>query len=155
MDCRIAMLKSCWLSAECRSTTSASSAGCSASHRCFAEAARACRHRVGDHWWVDETYVKVSGRWRYVYRAIDQFGQVIDVYVATRRDSAAARYFFTRALATTKVIPVEVTTDKARSTRMFSRRWPRLLGTVRRPTPIIGWKRTTGSSSGAYDRCAV
>lgn len=121
----------------------------------LAEAARACRHRVGDHWWVDETYVKVSGRWRYVYRAIDQFGQVIDVYVATRRDSAAARYFFTRALATTKVIPVEVTTDKARSTRMFSRRWPRLLGTVRRPTPIIGWKRTTGSSSGAYDRCAV
>jgi transposase, IS6 family len=37
--------------------------------------ARPCRHRVGDRWWVDETYVKVSGRWRYVYRAIDQFGQ--------------------------------------------------------------------------------
>jgi transposase-like protein len=79
----------------------------------LAEAARPCRHRVGDRWWVDETYVKVSGRWRYVYRAIDQFGQVIDVYVSTRRDSAAARCFFTRALATTKVIPVEVTTDKA------------------------------------------
>ena len=38
----------------------------------LAEAARACWHRVGDRWWVDETYVKVSGRWRYVYRAIDQ-----------------------------------------------------------------------------------
>ncbi len=62
---------------------------------------------------MDETYVKVSGRWRYVYRAIDQFGQVIDVYVSPRRDSAAARCFFTRALATTKVIPVEVTPDKA------------------------------------------
>jgi transposase-like protein len=61
----------------------------------------------------DETYVKVSGRWRYVYRAIDQFGQVIDVYVSMRRDGRAARYFFTRALATTKVIPAEVTTDKA------------------------------------------
>jgi transposase-like protein len=48
----------------------------------LAEAARPCRHRVGDRWWVDETYVKVSGRWRYVYRAIDQFGQVIDVYVS-------------------------------------------------------------------------
>ena len=79
----------------------------------LAEAARPCRHRVGDRWWVDETYVKVSGRWRYVYRAIDQFGQVVDVYVSTRRDSAAARCFFTRALATTRVIPVEVTTDKA------------------------------------------
>jgi transposase, IS6 family len=79
----------------------------------LAEAARPCRQRVGDRWWVDETYVKVAGRWRYVYRAIDQFGQVIDVYVSTRRDSAAARCFFTRALATTKVVPVEVTTDKA------------------------------------------
>jgi transposase-like protein len=75
----------------------------------LAEAARPCRHRVGDRWWVDETYVKV----RYIYRAIDQFGQLIDVYTSTRRDSAATRCFFTRALATTKVIPVEVTTDKA------------------------------------------
>jgi DDE domain len=40
------------------------------------EAARPCRHAVGDRWWVDETYVKVAGRWRYVYRAIDQFGQL-------------------------------------------------------------------------------
>jgi transposase-like protein len=78
----------------------------------LAEAAPPCRHRVGDRWWVDETYVKVSGRWRYVYRAIDQFGQVIDVYVSPRRDGGAARCFFTRALATTKVVPVEVTTDK-------------------------------------------
>ena len=45
------------------------------------DAARPCRHRVGDRWQVDETYVKVAGQWRYVYRAIDQFGQVIDVYV--------------------------------------------------------------------------
>jgi IS6 family transposase len=48
-----------------------------------------------------------------LYRAIDQFGQVIDVYVSPRRDGGAARCFFTRALATTKVVPVEVTTDKA------------------------------------------
>jgi hypothetical protein len=39
----------------------------------LAEAARPCRHAVGDRWFVDETYVKVAGRWRYVYRAIDQF----------------------------------------------------------------------------------
>jgi transposase, IS6 family len=49
----------------------------------LADAARPCRHRVGDRWSVDETYVKVAGRWRYVYRAIDQFGQVIDVFVST------------------------------------------------------------------------
>ena len=57
----------------------------------LAEAARPCRHGVGDRWWVDETYVKVSGRWRYVYRAIDQFGQVIDVLVCQKRDLAATR----------------------------------------------------------------
>ena len=41
----------------------------------FAEAARPCRHATGDRWFVDETYVKVAGRWRYLYRAVDQFGQ--------------------------------------------------------------------------------
>jgi IS6 family transposase len=46
----------------------------------LAEAAQPCRHAVGSRWHVDETYVKVASRWRYVYRAIDQVGQVIDVY---------------------------------------------------------------------------
>jgi IS6 family transposase len=42
---------------------------------------------VGDRWQVDETSVKVAGQWRYLYHAIDQFGQVIDVFVSpkTRR----------------------------------------------------------------------
>jgi transposase-like protein len=79
----------------------------------LAEAARPCRHRVGDRWQVDETYVKVAGRWRYVYRAIDHFGQVIDVFVSPRRDSTAARRFFERAIGTTKILPSEVVTDLA------------------------------------------
>jgi transposase-like protein len=79
----------------------------------LAEAARPCRHAVGDRWQVDETYVKVAGRWRYVYRAIDQFGQVVDVFVSPRRDAAAARRFFQRAIGTTRVAPVEVVTDHA------------------------------------------
>ncbi len=45
------------------------------------DAARSCRHAPGDRWFVDETYVKVAGRWVYLYRAIDQFGQVIHVLV--------------------------------------------------------------------------
>jgi IS6 family transposase len=67
----------------------------------------------GDRWQVDETYVKVAGQWRYVYRAIDQFGQVIDVYVSPRRDAKAAHRFLERAIGTTKVAPAEVTTDQA------------------------------------------
>ena len=42
----------------------------------LADAARFCRHRVGDRWYADETYVKVGGVWRYVYRAIDQYGHL-------------------------------------------------------------------------------
>jgi transposase-like protein len=80
----------------------------------LADAARRCRHAVGDRWQVDETYVKVAGRWRYVYRAIDQFGQVIDVFVSPRRDAGAARRFFQRAIGATKITPAEVTTDQAR-----------------------------------------
>ena len=50
----------------------------------FLDAARPCRHAPGDRWFVDETYVKVNGVWRYVYRAVDQHGQVIDVLLTTR-----------------------------------------------------------------------
>jgi transposase-like protein len=79
----------------------------------LADAARPCRHLVGDRWQVDETYVKVAGQWRYVYRAIDQFGQVIDVFVSARRDANAARRFFEQALRTTSVAPAEIVTDQA------------------------------------------
>jgi transposase, IS6 family len=79
----------------------------------FADAARPLRHAAGDRWFVDETYVKVAGQWRYLYRAIDQYGQVIDVLVSQQRDTVAARRFFLQALAHGPA-PVEVTTDKAR-----------------------------------------
>ena len=76
------------------------------------DAARPCRHSVGDRWFVDETYVKVAGVWRYVYRAVDQHGQVIDVNVSKRRNIGAATTFFESALAT-HGRPRKVTTDLA------------------------------------------
>jgi IS6 family transposase len=79
----------------------------------LADAARFSRHSPGERWFVDETYIKVSGVWRYIYRAVDEYGQVIDVLLTTRRDAAAARRFFTRALRTLKVIPSEVIIDAA------------------------------------------
>ena len=78
----------------------------------FISAARTRRHVPGDRWFVDETYVKVAGRWTYLYRAIDQYGQVIDVWLSRRRDLVAAKRFFGRALAL-GTVPVEVTTDRA------------------------------------------
>jgi transposase, IS6 family len=61
---------------------------------------------------VDETYVKVAGRWVYLYLAIDQDGQVIDVLVSQKRDLAATRQFFLRALEHGPH-PTEVSTDRA------------------------------------------
>jgi transposase, IS6 family len=55
----------------------------------FVEAARPARHAPGNRWFVDETYLKVAGKWTYVYRAVDQHGQVIDVLVSAKRDLAA------------------------------------------------------------------
>ena len=78
----------------------------------FIDAARAARHVPGGRWFVDETYVKVAGRWQYLYRAVDQHGQVIDVMVSPRRNAAAARAFFTTALRLGPT-PCELTTEKA------------------------------------------
>jgi IS6 family transposase len=79
----------------------------------LADAARPCRHAVGERWHVDETYVKVTGTWRYLYRAIDEFGQVVDVLLSAQRDGRAARRFFAGAIATTQTEPAEVVTDRA------------------------------------------
>jgi len=76
------------------------------------DVARSLRHVTGNRWFVDETYVKVAGRWRYLYRAVDQYGQVIDVLLSAQRHTPAARRFFTRALRYGPA-SVEVTTDQA------------------------------------------
>jgi transposase-like protein len=79
-------------------------------------------------WHVEETYVKVAGKWRYVYRAIDQAGQVIDVLVSARRNAEAGRRFFERAIRTRRIAPVEVVsasgTVPSRRTTAGGARWP-------------------------------
>ncbi len=79
----------------------------------YKDAARSHRHCVGTRWAVDETYIRLAGRWVYAYRAIDEHGQVIDVYLSDTRDTAAATAFFEQAIARTDMRPHRVTTDKA------------------------------------------
>ncbi len=76
--------------------------------------------------------MKVSGRWTYLYRAIDQHGQVIDVLLSDRRDLAAARRFLILALRA-GTVPAEVTTDQARAyPRVLDELIPSALHTVER-----------------------
>jgi transposase-like protein len=65
----------------------------------------------GRHWHVDETYLKVRGRWCYLYRAIDRDGNLVDTMLGEHRDMAAAQAFFRSAKAATGVTPERVTTD--------------------------------------------
>ena len=69
------------------------------------------RGKVGKSWFVDETYIKVCGQWRYLYRAIDRNGALVDVMFSEHRDMAAAMAFFQSAKAVTVVTPDRVTTD--------------------------------------------
>jgi putative transposase len=78
----------------------------------LAEALRRRRRgKAGRSWYVDETYLKVQGRWCYLYRAIDRSGALVDVMFSERRDMAAAKAFFRSAKAATGVTPDRVTTD--------------------------------------------
>src|ERR1700676_3976249 len=69
------------------------------------------RGKVGRSWYVDETYVKVQGRWCYLYRAIDTSGALVDVRLSETRDMAAAKAFFQSAKTVTGITPARVTTD--------------------------------------------
>jgi putative transposase len=66
---------------------------------------------VGASWYVDETYVRVDGRWQYLYRAIDRDGNLVDVRLSDTRDLAAAEAFFRAAWTGTGVVPHRITTD--------------------------------------------
>jgi putative transposase len=69
------------------------------------------RGKVGKSWYVDETYIKVRGHWRYLYRAIDRNGALVDVMFSEHRDMTAAMAFFQSAKTVTDVTPDQVTTD--------------------------------------------
>ena len=101
------------------------------------DAARPCRPAPGDRWFVDETYVKVAGRWVYLYRAIDQFGQVIDMLVSAKRDRVATHRFFTRALEH-RSRPSEVNTDRAPAYPRVLDELLRLRQNVRQRSRVLG-----------------
>jgi transposase-like protein len=85
-------------------------------------------------WRVDETYVRVKGRWMYLYRAVDSRGQTIDFLLAARRDTAAAKRFFRKALAQPHTVnPRTLTVDKNPA-------YPRAVAEMKRDGEL--WRRS-------------
>ena len=68
----------------------------------------------GDTYFLDEVFVKIDGKQHYLWRAVDQDGEVVDVYLQQRRDGKAAKRFFKRMLKSGG-IPRQIVTDKLRS----------------------------------------
>ncbi|MFI9275971.1 IS6 family transposase [Kitasatospora sp. NPDC052896] len=81
----------------------------------YANALRRRRSRPGDKWHLDEVFIKVDGEQKYLWRAVDQDGSVLDILVQNRRDKAAARRFFRKLLKKTTTVPRVIVTDKLRS----------------------------------------
>lgn len=69
------------------------------------------RGQAGLSWYVDETYVKVRGKWCYLYRAIDADGNLVDSCLSEKRNMEAAKSFFKQALEAVGRAPERVTTD--------------------------------------------
>jgi transposase-like protein len=81
----------------------------------YANALRRRRPRPGDTWHLDEVFITISGGRKYLWRAVDQDANVLDILVQNRRDKAAAGRFFRRLLKETGSVPRVVITDKLRS----------------------------------------
>ncbi|MFD0622147.1 IS6 family transposase [Streptomyces sanglieri] len=81
----------------------------------YANGLRSRRPQPGDKWHLDEVFIKINGEQKYLWRAVDQDGNVLDILVQSRRDTAAARRFFRTLLTKTGGVPRVIVTDKLRS----------------------------------------
>src|SRR5258705_3155235 len=80
----------------------------------FEKTLRRHKRPVGKSWRMDETYIRVKGQWRYLYRAVDKAGKTIDFLFRAKRDKMAGRRFFEKSMAQNGV-PETVTIDKSGS----------------------------------------
>src|SRR6202023_2737718 len=81
----------------------------------FANGLRRKSPRPGDQWHLDEVFLRINGRIHYLWRAVDQDGEVLDILVQSRRDKKAAKKFFRKLLKGLRYVPRAIITDKLRS----------------------------------------
>jgi putative transposase len=80
--------------------------------RTYAEALKRRRPKPGDKWFLDEVFVRIRGKLHYLWRAVDQHGNVLDVLVQSRRNTKAAKRFFRKLLEGLGCVPRVIVTDK-------------------------------------------
>jgi transposase-like protein len=113
---------------------------------------------VGSSWRMDETYIKVKGDWKYVYRAVDKQGKTVDFLLTAKRDRAAALRFFDKAMRASGV-PEKVTMDKSGANKAAmdeinaGRETPIVVRQVKYLNNIVD--RTIGLSNGSPNRCST
>jgi putative transposase len=81
----------------------------------YAARLRKKHHGFGDTFFIDEVFIKINGKQRCLWRAVDQDGEFVDVFLQNTRDSEAAKRFFCRLLMKNKGEPREIVRDKLRS----------------------------------------
>src|SRR5215471_7765045 len=81
----------------------------------YANGLRSRSSRPGDRWHLDEVFLKINGRLHYLWRAVDQDGDVLDILVQSRRNKKAAKKFFRKLLKRLRYVPSVIITDKLRS----------------------------------------
>jgi putative transposase len=94
---------------------------CAKFGQAYANGLRRRRPRPGDKWHLDEVFVKINGELRYLWRAVDQHGNVLDVLVTSRRNAAAARRFFGKLLTGLQYVPRVLITDNLGSYQVAHR----------------------------------
>jgi putative transposase len=87
----------------------------------YARCLKKKRNGFGDTFFIDEVFVKINGVVHYLWRAVDQDGDVVDVYLQEKRDAKAAKRFFNRLLKSNQSNPWKLVTDKLGSYRVAHR----------------------------------
>jgi putative transposase len=81
----------------------------------YTQRIRSRRGRLGDRWHLDEDFLRINGKLQYLWRAVDQDGEVLDILVQSRRNKQAAKKFFRKLLKGLQYVPRAIVTDQLRS----------------------------------------
>ncbi len=119
----------------------------------YAKKIRAKQGRHGDTWHLDEVFIKINGKLHYLWRAVDQDGDTLDILVQSRKNKKAARRFFRKLLKGLMYSPNKIVTDKLKFMARLIKRWGYLQHTKQGSTKTTALKIHTNERGNKKDRC--